>query len=94
MPTMRTVDGDFNRLRAKPGLGLTVFLGTEDRHPELASLTPGERVLIVEPGEVWAEGTAQVIEEHGHRWWYGVLASRAAIHAVVPGHPAPAAAQA
>ncbi len=37
---MRAVDGDFSRLRTKPGLGLTVFLGTEDRHPELASRPP------------------------------------------------------
>lgn len=93
MPTMRTVGGDFNRLDLTPGLGLTVFLGTEDRHPELATLTSGERVLIVEPGEVWAEGIAQVIEEQGRRWWYGVLESRAAIHAVTAGHPAPAQAQ-
>lgn len=90
---MRTVDGDFSRLRTKPGLGLTVFLGTEGRHPELASLTPGERILIVEPGEVYAEGTAHVVEERGHRWWYGILESRAAIHAVMPSHPAPAEAQ-
>lgn len=91
---MRTVEGDFSRLRTKPGLGLTVFLGTESRHPELASLTPGEQVLIIEPGEVYAEGIAQVVEEHGQRWWYGVLESRATIHAVLPGHPAPTEAQA
>lgn len=91
---MRTVNGDFSRLDLLPGLGLTVFLGTEDRWPELAGLTPGERVLIVEPGEVYAEGTAQVIEERGKRWWYGALESREVIHAVVPNHSAPAAAQA
>jgi hypothetical protein len=92
---MRAVDGDFNRLDMTPGLGFTVFLGTQSRHPELATLTPGERILIVEPGQVWAEGTAQVIEERGERWWYGVLEEgREAIHAVVPGHPAPAEAQA
>lgn len=91
---MRTVKGDFSNLDLLPGLGLTVFLGTEDRWPELADLTPGERVLIVERGEAYAEGTAQVIEERGLRWWYGVLENREAIHAVLPGHPAPAEAQA
>lgn len=91
---MRTVNGDFSRLDLLPGLGLTVFLGTEDHWPELAGLTPGERVLIIEPGEVYAEGTAQVIEERGRRWWYGVLQSRNSIHAVVSNHPAPAEAQA
>lgn len=91
---MRTVQGDFSRLRMKPGLGLTVFLGTEEHHPELASLTPGAHVLVIEPGEVYAEGIAQVVEENGVRWWYGVLESRAAIHAVMPGHPAPTEAQA
>ena len=53
---MRTVQGDFSRLRTKSGLGLTVFLGAEDRRPELASLTPGEHVLVVEPGEVHGGG--------------------------------------
>ena len=91
---MRTVQGDFSRLRTKSGLGLTVFLGAEDRRPELASLTPGEHVLVVEPGEVYAEGIAQVVDENGVRWWYGVLESRAAIHAVLPGYPAPTEAQA
>jgi len=45
MTTMRTVNGDFGRVDLLPGLGLTVFLGTEDRWPTLAGLQPGEHLL-------------------------------------------------
>jgi hypothetical protein len=50
--------------------------------------------LYCERRQVWAEGTVPEIEGRGRRWWYGVLESRAAIHAVLPGDPAPAEAQA
>ncbi len=47
---------------------VAVFLGTdEDRWPELASLQPGECALIVEPGEVSAEGVARPVTAHAQR---------------------------
>jgi hypothetical protein len=52
-------------------------------------LTDGERVLLVEPGNLYAEGVAQVQVEGDYRWWYGVIESRAAIHTLAPDQATP-----
>jgi hypothetical protein len=70
---MRHLFADFARLGERPSLGLAIPLGREDRSPELAKLTDGERVLLVEPGDLYAEGVAQVQVEGDDRWWYGVI---------------------
>lgn len=89
---MRQVFADFARLWERPdfGLGLAVPLGREDYSPELAELKDGENVLLVMPGELYAEGVARLIEAHGARWWFGVIESRAAIHDLAPDQAAPA----
>ena len=87
---MRHVFADFARLEERAGLGLSIPLGREDRSPELAELTDGERVLLVEPGELYAPATVRPVEAQGYRFWYGVLESRAAICDLEPGQPVPA----
>ena len=86
---MRHIFADFARLGEHHGLGLSIPLGRVDRSPELANLTDGERVLLVEPGNLYAEGVVQVQEEGGYRWWYGVIESRAAIHTLAPDQATP-----
>jgi hypothetical protein len=62
---MREIFADFARLQARPDLGLSVLLGREDRNPELAGLVVGERMLLVEPGDLHAVGIAACIESGG-----------------------------
>jgi hypothetical protein len=80
---------DFARLAERPGLGLSVIIGREDRRPELAELRPGEHVLLVEAGNLYAEGVAQPREQDGYRWWYGIIENREAIHDLDPDQAAP-----
>ena len=86
---MRHLFADFARLGERPGLGLSIPLGRVDRSPELAKLTDGEHVLLVEPGNLYAEGIAQAQVEGDYRWWYGVIESRAAIHTLAPDQATP-----
>jgi hypothetical protein len=86
---MRHLFADFARLGERPGLGLSIPLGRVDRSPELAKLTDGEHVLLVEPGNLYAEGVAQTHVEGDDRWWYGVIESRAAIHTLAPDQATP-----
>jgi hypothetical protein len=60
-----------------------------DRSPELAKLTDGEHVLLVEPGNLYAEGVAHAQVEGAYRWWYGVIESRATIHTLAPDQATP-----
>jgi len=78
------VFADFARLEERPGLGLSVPLGREDRTPSLAALTDGEPIVMVEPDNLMAEGIAQSLMSGGFRYWYGVLASMAAIQDIEP----------
>lgn len=78
------VFADFARLEDRPGLGLSVPLGREDRAPRLAALADGEQVLLVEPDNLMAEGIAQSLMSGGYRYWYGVLESMAAIQDIDP----------
>ena len=70
---MRHLIADFNRLEERPGLGLSIVLGSETTRPELRELTEAEAVLLIEPenvealGIVWHEDTAE------QRFWYGIL---------------------
>ena len=81
---MRTLFADFMDLLERPGLGLSVPLGTEDVVPDLSELHPGERVLLVQPDELRAEATVQPVEAHGRRCWYGIMESRAVIEIIDP----------
>jgi hypothetical protein len=80
MPKLREVFADFNRLEDRPGIGLSVLLGPEDVDPDLMALCDGERILMVEPENLSAEGIAHSVESAGRRYWYGVLTSRSDIH--------------
>ncbi len=79
-----TVFTDFARLEDRPGLGLSVLLGREDRTPSLAELTDGEPIIMVEPDNLMAQGVAQSLMSGGYRYWYGVLASMAVIQDIEP----------
>lgn|SRR5689334_19298021 len=81
---LREVFADFARLGERPGIGLSVLLGSEERKPELARLTEGERVLLIEWDNLCAEGTVRSVESGGHRYWYGILDSMAAIRDLDP----------
>lgn len=78
------VFADFARLEDRPGLGLSVPLGREDRTPSLAQLTDGQRLLLVEPDNLLAAGTARHVDSGGYRYWFGVLARMADIEDIEP----------
>jgi hypothetical protein len=86
---MRQLYAEFARLGVRPDLGYSIPLGHEDRSPELAALTDGEPVILVEPGRWYVPAIARPLEIQGHRFWYGVIESRAAIHDLVPDQAAP-----
>ncbi len=79
MSTIRKVFADFNRLEERPGIGLSVLLGPEDVDPDLEALNEGDRILMIEPESLAAEGMAHCVVSGGRRYWYGLLASRSAI---------------
>jgi len=87
---MRQLFADFARLEERPDLGLSMPLGRVDLSPELAELQDGERVLLVEPGELYAPAIVRPLEAQGYHFWYAVLDSRAAIHDLEPGQLPPA----
>jgi len=72
------VFADFARLGERPedGMGLSVPMGTDDRKPYLRELHEGQRVCLIEWGNLWAEGTVHIVESGGHRYYYGVIARR------------------
>lgn len=87
MSNLRQVFADFARLEERPGLGLSVPLGRQDRTPDLAKLREGERVLLVEPDNLCAEGTVKPVDSGGYRYWFGILESMAAIRDIDPDTP-------
>lgn len=89
MSKLRQVFADFARLEERPGLGLSVPLGREDRSQDLAGLTDGELVLLIEPDNLRAEGRVQSVESGGFRYWFGILDSMAAIQDIDPDTQAP-----
>jgi len=76
------VFADFNTLGERPqyGIGLSVPMGRDDLQTDLRELREGQRVCLVEWDSLWAEGFVHIVESGGHRYYYGVIASRAAIH--------------
>lgn len=72
---MRTLFADFAKLSEHPelGLGLSIPLGREDAHPELAGLQDGEAILLVEWDELQAPSIARLVERDGVRCWYGFM---------------------
>jgi hypothetical protein len=64
-------------------VGVGVFLG-ETQTPELADLMEGERVLLVEPNELRAEGTMRKITVSGKQWWFAEIADPDTIEVIYP----------
>ena len=60
---------------------MSVYLNVADA-PELAGLNEGERVLLVEPNELEAEGVARLIEIDGRRYWYAEIGNHDAIRVI------------
>jgi hypothetical protein len=87
---MRRLFADFARLEERPGLGLSAPLGRVDLSPELADLRDGERVLLVEPGELYAPAIVRQVEAQGYHFWYAVVDSRASICDLEAGQSVPA----
>lgn len=64
-------------------MGIGVFLG-EERAPALADLTEGERVLLVEPNELQAEGTLRLLDLGDRRVWFAEIGDPSAIQVIYP----------
>ncbi len=62
-------------------------LSRVDLSPELAELKVGERLLLVEPGEIVVPAIVRPVEAAGFHFWYAVLESRAVIHDLGPDKP-------
>lgn len=98
---LHEVFADFARLGERPDLGLSVPLGREDRKPELAALHDGDRVILTDWSNLYAEGTVQSVPSEDSRLWYGILGSLADLRDIDAGdlaaetsgeqamHPAP-----
>lgn len=67
-------------------VGVGVFLG-EVKRPALADLVEGERVLLVEPNELEAEGTLLVLELDGRRVRFAAIGDPDAIRVIYPESP-------
>jgi hypothetical protein len=65
-------------------MGVGVFLG-EVHAPALANLSEGERVLLVEPNELQAEGILRLLELGGRRVWFAEIGDPDAIEVIYPG---------
>ena len=81
---MRTIEAALWPLE-KPAAqwGFGVFLD-EEHAPELAGLTEGERVLVIEPNELQAEGVVHRIEAGGRWFWFAEIGSQDAIQVIYP----------
>ena len=81
---MRTIETTLWPLE-KPAtdVGVGVFLG-EAQTPGLAELAEGERVLLVEPNELRAEGTVRKITVDGRQWWFAEISDPDAIEVIYP----------
>jgi hypothetical protein len=64
-----------------------VFLG-DVTLPALSDLVEGERVVLVEPNELQAEGTLRLVELGGRRVWFAELIDPDAIEVIYPGQTA------
>ena len=70
------VFAEFMLVGEHAGIGLSVPVVPEAD----VTLTEGERVILTDYTDLWAEGTLAAIEQGGRRYWYGKLSSRADIH--------------
>ncbi|HEV7129779.1 MAG TPA: hypothetical protein VGN32_20270 [Ktedonobacterales bacterium] len=72
---MREVFSDFMRLERRSNGTVRVWLGAEQGNPDLKGICDGQRVLVIYPGELQAEGTVEH-EQHGE-WvtWYAIVPS-------------------
>jgi hypothetical protein len=70
---MRQIIADFSRLEERPGLGLSIVLGSETTRPELHDLQEEEEVLLIEPENVEAKGVVRHEDTSEQRFWFGVL---------------------
>jgi hypothetical protein len=79
---MRTIEATLWPLE-KPAaeMDMGVFLG-EERAPALADLSEGERVLLLEPNELQAEGTPRLLELGGRRVWFAEIGDPSAIQVI------------
>jgi len=93
MRTIETALWPLEKPATETGVG--VFLG-EERAPALADLAEGERVLLVEPNELQAEGILRLLEVDGRRVWFAEIGDPRAIQVIYPNstvssqHPAEA----
>ena len=79
---MRTIESALWPLE-KPAadVGVGVFLG-EAQEAALADLVEGERVIVLEPNELRAEGTLRLIELDGRRVWFAEIGDPDAIQVI------------
>jgi len=70
----REIIADFARLNIRPGFeGESIPLGTAQTRPELADLVEGQRVVLVEPGNLRADGVIAIRVAADVRYYYGVI---------------------
>jgi len=82
---MRTIETTLWPLeQPAANVGIGVFLG-DAYEPALANLTEGERVFLVEPNELQAEGTVHTIDLDGRQVWFAEIGDPDAIRVVYPG---------
>jgi hypothetical protein len=82
MRTIETTLWPLEKPVAEAGVG--VFLG-DVALPALADLVEGERVVLVEPNELRAEGTLRLVVLDGRRVWFAELIDPDAIEVIYPG---------
>jgi len=74
--TMPRVFAEFMLVGERSGIGLSVPVVPEAD----VTLTEGERVILTDYTDLWAEGTLVAIDQGGRRYWYGTLGGRTDIH--------------
>lgn len=80
---MRTIETALWPLEKPAAMGVGVFLG-EERAPALADLSEGERVLLVEPNELQAEGILRILDLGGRRVWFAEIGDPTTIQVIYP----------
>jgi hypothetical protein len=72
--TMEAIVADFARLNPREGFsGEAIPLGSEHSRPGLLQYHDGQHVLLVEPGNLRAEGEIAIRVVNGIRYFYGVV---------------------
>ena len=73
---MPRVFAEFMLVGERPGIGLSAPVVPEAD----VALSEGERVILTDYTDLWAEGTVTALDQGGRRYWYGALGSRTDIH--------------